>query len=67
MPLTSASANLNPGDFSESSTYAVILLFTSSSLYLFANSNTCGALPIGIIATCLGAILGGNTNPASSL
>ena len=67
IPFTSLSANLNPGDFSESSTYTVIpddfsLLYVSSVSFLTASDS-----PIGTITTCLGAILGGKTKPFSSL
>ena len=68
IPLTSASANLNPGDFLESSIYVTIPFLFKASEYSLASSLTRGFLsaPIGIITTCLGAILGGNTKPLSS-
>ena len=63
IPFTSDEANLNPGDLSLSSIYAVISfdnnLFSSS----FAISITLVDVPIGTITAFVGAILGGKTNP----
>ena len=67
MPLTSGSANLNPGDFSVRSTNEIISASSNFLLIFWHKEITSSSVPIGTIATYLGAIFGGNTSPFSSL
>ena len=59
IPLTSASANLNPGVFSVLSILILILALFNLEYISFVTSFTLSSLPIGIITTWVGAILGG--------
>ena len=63
VPLTSLSANLKPGDFSESSTLNV-MLFSFNLVFIISRALlTEMSLPIGIISTFIGATFGGRTSP----
>ena len=67
IPFTSASANLYPKVLSLLSSDTVIPEEINFCFNVLANFSVASSFVASIIATWIGAILGGNTNPASSL
>ena len=60
------SLKTNPGDLLESSKRQVMPSFSKASFISLAFFKTSSLVPIGMMATFIGAILGGKTSPRSS-